>query len=136
VTFHRCKLQRELRRQGRHRALEELYRELIRLRRELPALAVMDRENLEADVYEREKLLLVRCGSGAEETWLVFFFGTAGLTITLPLPQGRWRKLLDTAESRWLGEGSTVPAEIASAGEVQVTLNPESCILLARTKEA
>ena len=39
-------------------------------------------------------------------------------------------RLLDTAEARWLGEGSTVPAELESGGEIRITLSPVRCILL------
>jgi|Deesub1362A_J573_1020465.scaffolds.fasta_scaffold00044_144 maltooligosyltrehalose trehalohydrolase len=135
TTFLRSRLQHDLRRQGRHRALYELYRELIRLRRELPALAELNRENVEVGVYERERVLSVRRWCGNDEVWIIFSFGTTGVTVTLPVPPGRWRKLLDTAEARWLGEGSPVPLELESAGEARITLPPETCLLFARMEE-
>lgn len=58
------------------------------------------------------------------------------MTVTLPVPAGRWRKRLDAAEEQWLGNGSTVPATLHSPGEVRLTLGPKTCILYVRMKEA
>lgn len=136
ATFRRSRLQHDLRAEGRHRVLYELYGVLIRLRRELPALAEPDREMLEIGVYGRERVLFVRNGDGDDEVWMVFHFGDTDLTVTLPVPAGRWRKRLDTAEARWLGEGGRVPAELESAGEIVISISPRTCILFVRIKEA
>ncbi|MBE0466953.1 MAG: malto-oligosyltrehalose trehalohydrolase [Candidatus Desulforudis sp.] len=135
-TFRRSRLQHGLREEGRHRVLYELYGVLIRLRCELPTLAEPDRETLEVGVYGRERVLFVRNGDGGDEVWTVFHFGDTDLTVTLPVPAGRWRKRLDTADARWLGEGGAVPAELESGGEIVITISPRTCILFVRMKEA
>ncbi|MDI6631785.1 MAG: malto-oligosyltrehalose trehalohydrolase [Bacillota bacterium] len=134
-TFLRSKLRRELYRQGEHRVLFEFYRELIRLRREVPALSNLDREAMEVVPLERERLLFVRRWSAGAEVAMFFSFAETRKTVTLPLPAGKWRKLLDAADERWLGGGSPVPAVLESGGEATVTLNPLACILFLQTKE-
>ncbi|RPJ02979.1 MAG: malto-oligosyltrehalose trehalohydrolase, partial [Chloroflexi bacterium] len=59
-TFQQCILNRELLRSDpTHRALYDFYRELIRLRRELPAIAHADKSTLQADALEPEQVLRV-----------------------------------------------------------------------------
>ncbi|MBO8128759.1 MAG: malto-oligosyltrehalose trehalohydrolase [Peptococcaceae bacterium] len=135
ATFLCSRINRELRRQGHHLVLYNFYQQLIRLRRELPALAEPDRENMEVRAYEQEQVLFVRRWNGDNEVCLVFSFNDAETTVVLPVPVGRWRKRLDAAEERWLGGGSAVPATLESQGEIPLVLSPKTCLLLERAEE-
>lgn len=134
-TFRRSLLSRGPRGRGRRPALREFYRELIRLRREIPALAELDGEKLEAAPLEEERALFVRRWSGGDEVCAIFFFRDDEETITLPVPAGCWQKALDSGEERWLGPGGTVPALLESPGKVRLTLSPRACVLYRRVKE-
>ncbi|MDK2931629.1 MAG: maltooligosyltrehalose trehalohydrolase [Bacillota bacterium] len=157
-TFLRSRLQHDLRRSrsGRHRVLLEFYRELIRLRRTVPALSHLSRENLEVVALERGQgrqqdgarggVLLVRRWSRehGDEVCIVFSFGrpgtsgtpgTSDASLAVPFPPGRWNKVLDTEEERWLGRGSSLPAAVHSQGEVCLTLGPEACAMFRRVRE-
>jgi len=128
-TFQRAKLNRELRREGKHRVLYEFYRALIRLRREHPALAHLSTENLGAASFERHRVLLMRRWAGEAEACTILHFGESPVTLELPLPAGDWRKVLDSGEERWYGAGSAVPPTLRSAGEVSLTLPPQAVVL-------
>ncbi len=134
-TFTRSRLNRDLRQQERHRVLYRLYRQLLRLRRDLPALADMNRENLDTAVLERERVLLVRRWSRGDEVCMFFSFGDAAVEAHLPLPAGHWCKKLDTGEEQWLGGGTAVPKAVDSPGILTVTLEPGQCVLWQRVKE-
>jgi maltooligosyltrehalose trehalohydrolase len=134
-TFLRAKLNHELRRQGDHRVLLDFYREVMRLRKELPALNRLSLEHLEADGFERERVLVLRRRSDSEEAGAIFHFGKAEVALNLPLPRGRWQKLLDSAASRWNGPGNAGPETLDSEGEVSLTLPPWSCLLYLKRKE-
>lgn len=112
--------------------LREFYRQVIQLRRELPALSDLNKENLEVVAYEQERVLSVRRWNDDDEVCVIFSFRDDGLTIPLSVPAGHWCKRLDTSEERWLGSGSTVPATLVSPGEVQITLRSRSCVLFER----
>jgi maltooligosyltrehalose trehalohydrolase len=129
-TFQRSKINRELRHEGQHRVLYEFYRELIRLRRQHPALAHLSKENLAAMSFERSKVLLVRRWTMDDAACLIFHFGESPATLELPLPAGYWRKILDSGEERWYGAGSRVLPTIWSEGEVSLTLPPLAVVLL------
>lgn len=135
ATFLRSRLQYELYQQRHHQVLFEFYRELIRLRQELPALADLNKENVEVITYEQEQVLFIRRWSGDNEVCVVLSFGDYGLTVTLPVPAGHWHRRLDTTEARWLGSGNTVPTALKSSGNVQITLSPKTCVLFERAKE-
>ena len=148
ATFARSRLQHALRQEEPHRTLREYYRELLRLRRELPALADLNREQMEVVACEPERVLFVRRwtddlvqpsaagGDVRAEVWAAFSFGDAEASVTLPVPAGRWRKVLDAADARWLGPGSPVPAALESSGAIQIPLSPQSAVLFARVPEA
>jgi maltooligosyltrehalose trehalohydrolase len=133
-TFLRAKVNHELRRQGEHRALLEFYRELIRLRKELPALNRLSLEHLEVEGLERERVLVLRRWSDSEEAGAIFHFGGAEVVVNLPLPRGRWDKLLDSAAPRWHGAGSAGPETLHSEGEVSLALPPWSWVLYLKRK--
>jgi maltooligosyltrehalose trehalohydrolase len=130
ATFLSARLTRDLPRQGRHQILYDFYRELIRLRRTHPALARLSKDDLETVSFEAPPLLLVRRWAGAARACAIFNFGAAPVTHEVPLPPGQWRKVLDSGEPRWYGAGSIVPPAILSAGQVSLTLPPQSVVLL------
>jgi maltooligosyltrehalose trehalohydrolase len=128
-TFRRAKLNWELRNEGRHRVLLDFYSELLRMRREIPALAQLDKKSTEVTAFPRENALLVRRWSGASEILAVFNFNPRLVQLSLPVPAGNWQKQLDSAESRWQGQGSEVPDSIDSSGRVQFCLTASALCL-------
>ncbi len=135
ATFLRSKLNRDLRFQGQHKVLYSFYSELIRLRRELSTLRVLDKERMEVTGLEEEQVLLWRRWSAEHEAVAVFHFGKEKKSLSLPLPSGSWRKQLDSADDTWSGPGSTVPLELVSGWKVSLSLPPESFAVFARERE-
>jgi maltooligosyltrehalose trehalohydrolase len=157
ATFQRSVLQWQLAEGGQHQALRAYYRELLRLRREVPALAELDKDHVETRVLEAERVLFVRRGhplherapsrpppgagdhsraaSHATEVCLAFAFADQPGLVELPVPAGRWRKLLDAADTRWLGPGSDVSDTLDSTGAVRLNLPPHAVVLFAPEAE-
>lgn len=129
ATFDRSRPNRELRHQGTHRLLYELYQELIRLRKTLPPLALLSKEQMEVVGYA--DTVCVRRWSGDQQIVIVGHFGDARAELTLPIPAGSWRKLIDTADERWGGTGSSIPPELQSTGTLMLTVSPKTFILFA-----
>jgi len=136
TTFQDAKLNQRLRHEGHHRTLFAFYQELIRLRKELPALAHSSKEQMDVLGFEREKILYVRRWCEVQDVCMTLHFGRSQTSLRVPLPVGQWHKCLDSAEERWGGPGSPVGLAVESDGEVSLTLPPESCLLFAHTAEA
>ncbi len=117
-TFRRCRLDHALKKKQPHRYLLELYRELLRLRREVPALRSLAKEELEVAV-EGEVLRLIR-RHGDDEATALFNFGREPATA-----RASGRMLLDSAEERWGGLGALPAGEPG-----QVRLRQRGFILL------
>jgi maltooligosyltrehalose trehalohydrolase len=134
-TFLRAKLNRELQYGGDHQILLEFYRELIRLRKEYPALSTLKKEHLEVEGIDAERVLILRRWSETDEAVVVYHLGGDGRTFLLPLPAGRWEKALDSADERWQGPGERMIGELTSQGKVSLPLAPWSFVLFHKDKE-
>ena len=108
-AFSQCKLTWEKREQVMHKVLLDFYRTLIRLRREIPALAYLSKETLEVSGIEEERLLLLRRWYSQSQVFCVMNFNTTDITARTSLPKGRWKKIVDSSEKRWQGPGSLIP---------------------------
>ena len=133
ATFSRCKLDRGLARKGRHFKLLAFYRRLYAIRREQPALAPRDRENLDVELHE--EALVVRRRAGAEEAFFILHFGAKPARLRLTLSGGGWSKLLDSAQERWGGPGSPAAEKLAE-GPVELMLAPRCVVVYARSAGA
>lgn len=134
-TFFSSKLHREIRSERKHQTLMDFYQELIRLRKALYPLSFLSKETMEVCALEREKVIFLRRWRESEEIFAAFSFGKFKTSCVLPAPPGQWRKLLDSSEARWLGEGGELPRQIESAGSVSMELYPNSFILYGKGRQ-
>ncbi len=118
ATFALSRLDLSLRERGKHAVLLSFYRELIRLRKSVPAVRVLDKRRTRVRAFEEERVLFVRRwvhpyehdhrdrrmgdrNSEGREVITVYNFSDRPVTQSLPFPEGRWRLMLDSAGSRW-----------------------------------
>jgi maltooligosyltrehalose trehalohydrolase len=135
-TFVSAKLVHSLRHQpGNHRMLYAYYRELIQLRREIDAFALLRKDHMEITGDNHHQVLFVRCRTDTDEVFLVLSFNRDKVSVIAPLLEGRWVKRLDSHDPKWGGAGVTVPDHVTSGGETSLTLHDHACILFYRNKE-
>jgi len=129
TTFQDSKLQWELSKTGQNGRLRAFYRELLRLRRELPALARLDNASLAATVIAPGVLELQRwCDGDRAVAWLNFAADPA--TVTVAPGAGLWDKQLDAADSAWGGDGSVLPAQLVDGAlPLSLALQPYAVAL-------
>jgi len=128
-TFKRSVLRWELREKAPHSALLAFYRELLRLRSVSPALSVPDRSASRASADETGKVLLLERG-GAGTDVSVFMNFSSGPAEIRRVPAGAWRRLIDSADERWAGPGTSMP-DVLSNGAV---MRPWSVCIYERTR--
>jgi maltooligosyltrehalose trehalohydrolase len=131
-TFKRSKLNHDLKKEACHRTLLDYHKQLIHLRKTLPALRTLSKDKMDVVSFQKESVLSVRRWSGNNEVLEVFNFNDHELRLIPSVPQGIWRKRLDSSEPRWMGRGSRVPDVIESASRATLTLQPHAVLLFEK----
>lgn len=126
-TFERSKLRWSTRAEGAHAALLDFYRTLLGLRTRLPALAQLDRAGAHAVADEARRTVRLERRSGETAVFAVMNFSERPQEPG-PAPEGRWRKVLDSAEARWQGPGASMPDTPAP----ETKMPPYSIVIYAR----
>jgi maltooligosyltrehalose trehalohydrolase len=126
-SFQKCKLNWEKQTEGKHKILWEWHQHLIQLRRTIPALKKLDKTSLEVSSIEAEKILFLRRWTDDSQIFCILNFNKQQVIFNPALPQGNWQKILDSADAKWMGAGSTLPEKIAS--EQELTIKPQSFAL-------
>ncbi len=118
-AFFNSKINWEKRNEGSHKVLLNYYKRLIKLRKEIPALSNLDRDNLEVWGLEKEKVVFMRRWDDEQVTHVfsIFNLNESNLDIHGQFPDGRWKKLIDSSEEKWNGPGSLMPEIVESGGE-------------------
>jgi maltooligosyltrehalose trehalohydrolase len=129
-TFAASRLTRSLAASGRHAVLWRFYRELLRLRREMPAIRQPAREHSRVTVLEGERVLLAQRQGGGEAVFICWNFGDAPQDLSPHLPsEVAWQVLLDSSELRWCDVDDA--AKSAPPRPAPLVVVPKSCLLLA-----
>jgi len=126
-AFQQSTLKWEKRQEGKHKTLLELYQHLIQLRRTLPALKSLDKQNLEASAVEEDKLLFLRRESSGSQIFCMMNFNDKEVNFQATSSGGIWQKILDSSDSKWMGSGSMMPEKLIR--EEEVTIPPKSFAL-------
>jgi maltooligosyltrehalose trehalohydrolase len=121
-TFRRSRLRWDERERKPHAGVLALYRELLRLRREHPALRRRDRDSFAVGALGEHALALRRTGDGGRALLLV-------VSLNGPLEAdlvahaetaGRWTLLLSSEEARFGGETDGSLATLSPDGRLQL----------------
>jgi maltooligosyltrehalose trehalohydrolase len=130
ATFLQAQLRHEARHSERHRLLCDFYRELFRLRKTIPALANLNKGMMKVHGYDNEQVLFVHRWSEDGQVIIIESFGRAEASVSLPIPAGHWRKILDSTDKKWQGGGSSTPKDLHSEGAITLSLVPRSAVVV------
>ncbi|AYL98597.1 malto-oligosyltrehalose trehalohydrolase [Mucilaginibacter celer] len=104
ATFERSKLQWDLPAKDGHKQMLSFYQALIRVRKQLPALAILDRKKLKTTVYEAGKILLLHRWYENQSVFCLMNFSDTEHSVNLP-ENGTYSVVLNSADSEWRGPG-------------------------------
>jgi maltooligosyltrehalose trehalohydrolase len=124
TTFERSKLNHSLKRLPRHQALVAFHKELIRLRRSMPALRVLSKDKMDVGSFEEDRVLVVRRWSDGNEVLALFNFNDRPIHHFQTIPHGVWHKRFDSSDVRWMGEGAKTPERIDTRTDKGLRLAP------------
>ena len=118
---------------GEHRALLGFYRELLMLRRMIPALTDPEASR-QVIAWEAERAVVIhgKAPLGASEIVIILSFGDEETALTLPPLEGEWVKRIDAGEARFRGPGAHVADRLHLAGATRLTVPPYAVLLYER----
>lgn len=134
-TFQASTLHLRLKSEPGHRELLAFYNALIHLRKAHSSLGFVERNHQIVHTLGRDEVLSIyRWIPQGEESVVIFHFGGQLKKVTVPIPQGRWMILLDSAVETWGGQGgSLTPGDVTeSDGGLEVVVGPYQIIGLLR----
>lgn len=136
-TFNASKLNFERRMQGRHAVMLAFYSELIRLRKTIPALRHLEKQQMEVIGFERQRVLFVRRWHEYSDVCILFNVGPEVATLTAPIPAGEWSVALCSADARWRADPDSAPRHVAAPiradSEGRVTLSGHAFVVYVRS---
>lgn len=125
-TFAQSRLDRRALETLKHERLRALHRELLGLRRSIPALGAGSSGTTRATPFETDGCLLVHRAEGDSRALLAMNFSPDPRTIEAGPLEGDWRRVIDTADPAWLGPGATAPPRMQRAEPGAISLPPHS----------
>jgi maltooligosyltrehalose trehalohydrolase len=128
-TFDRSKLDRSKLERPEHRGVRELYRELLRVRREEPALANTRREDLDVATDEATKTMVLARSSEEDRAVGIFNLSEADGEVHVHGASEGLGRVLDSSEERFGGPGALSPVELPADDSITVKLRPRSFAL-------
>jgi len=117
-TFLKSKIRWEKRHEGKHKILLDFYKNLLKLRRNVQALSNLDKESLDVYGFEEDRILFMRRWKNNSHIFCIFNFNIEDTKFSTSLPEGNWRKLLDSSDISWKGPGSLLPESISGGKEI------------------
>ena len=126
-TLHKSQLKWDKRKTGKHKALLELYQQLIQLRRSIPALKDLDKHKLTVESIEADRLLFLHRWSNNSQVFCIMNFNQKDVLFKPTLPPGEWQKILDSADVEWMGSGAILPNKLTA--RQQLTIKSQSFAL-------
>ena len=131
-TFRSSKINWNSRLEGRNNILLNLYRTLIRIRREVRSLDMSGGGIVDSWCLEDERVVLLSRQTEGGGAFAAFNFNKNAVRVNYPLPQGRWALALDSSGAEWDGPGSILPG--VSGTEQEIELNPLSFALYLKER--
>jgi maltooligosyltrehalose trehalohydrolase len=115
-TFEHSKLNHDLKSTEPHQSMLGWYRELLRIRRETPALHDLDLAKQSITSFPGTMVLAIERQHDDGDTLILVNLTTAPVDVTLEISASDWKSVLNSLESRWDGSGEEPPAMTVSAG--------------------
>ncbi|MFW5831771.1 MAG: malto-oligosyltrehalose trehalohydrolase [Prolixibacteraceae bacterium] len=116
-TFEASKLSWNIENDAEKKAMHAFYRKLIRLRTTHPVLKITDKKNL--DIMENGKLFVMERRQDEHRVIVIMNFDEQQHPVTLNL-KNTFSKILDSAEEKWNGPGSSTPEAINENDKFQI----------------
>lgn len=135
-SFDNSALHWDLRYQQPHDGLLALYRELLTVRKTIPALANLNKNTLRTSTNQHTRTLALHRWHGTSEALALFNLSQRPALVAADVSAGRWVCRIDSRDTQWRGPGSSVPEAVESGGRVEVNVPGQAFVLYVVNGEA
>jgi maltooligosyltrehalose trehalohydrolase len=128
-TFRRSKLQWDLLNKDIHKTMFNYYQTLINLRKTHPALKNLNRRQMDVQLNEKQKMILLHRWHEDKRVLVIMNFSDQQQLQTMPAYGNDWWKLIDSADGIW--KGPAPAPDFVRQGETMI-IQPESFLIYSR----
>ncbi len=122
-TFNLSKLSWNKRNEAHHKVMLNFYKKLIELRKTLPSLRKLDKNSIEMSLNEKQRLLFWRRWYNKSELFCVMNFFKSDVSFSFESSEGKWNKIIDSAQEIWGGEGTLLPDIIENKQNLNIKMS-------------
>ena len=97
----------------------DFYKEMIRLRKSLAPLKNPDKKNMDIHTVDNAVIILKRWQK-KEAVYCIMNFSDKEIKTDLNMSEGHWKKIMDSADTKWGGAGCSLPENIAKKADVLI----------------
>lgn len=134
-TMQQCIIDHTVRTRGHHKHTWEFHRELLRLRRELGPLTELSKESYDVRAFETQRTIVMHRRDENDEVLVILCYSPKAVELSLSLEEGTYTKILDSAEKKWGGAGTTAADVLSPAnGTAGLKLPGESVTMYLRSR--
>ncbi len=134
ATFQNSKLDHRRKNQEPHRTLLRFYRKLIQMR---SRFALGKNHKVEVLLHDRAPVVAILRGSkNSKKLAAIFHFGQEVRAMDMPMPQGSWKTVLNSAEEMWLGPARPSSEPVDFSNHAAMQLHPRSFVVMKQTGAA
>lgn len=133
TTFEQCKLSWNFQADKKQETMLKLYRFLIYLRKQHPALHSFDRSSVEVYPDADKNMLILARHHPDQPLYIIYNFSDDNQFFSVPTAENTLEKIIDTADEAWLGQGSQSPAKLFH--QDQYIISKESAIAYGLKKQ-
>ena len=119
-TFLASKLNWNFKENPHQKAMWNLYKELIHLRKTHPSFQLSTRDSLEVLSWPKQKSLGLHKISKNSALLCLLNSGSEAATVEIPQLKEGYRLLLNTDDKKWQGSGQNVPLQLTGSEKVKV----------------
>jgi len=111
----------------KNKTLLNFYKKIISLRKEIPALARIDKASRSANIAKNKNVVVLYKCFKNNSTLLIMNFSKKTEQFIIDLPKGKWTKLIDSSDKEWGGQGTLTPSDVQ--GQINSNIRPHSFTL-------
>ncbi len=126
-TFEASRPDRKLICMAEHAAIYRYYRELIRIRRRIPAIRNLSKKNLTAEITGDGKILIIRRKLKGSEIAAMMNYSSREKLVITGHKGIHYQMIIDSADTEWNGPGKSAPSEIKN--KTEILLKPYNFII-------